>query len=107
MMTRGIRAFLLAAGLLAAWAAPAHAQAIGSIFARVYMRRQLGPGGPQSLYSPFLHPTFRITSRCCFLDAPKARRYDCPYPISQRHHQSQRCGPLRGFDSWFFGRRRR
>jgi hypothetical protein len=35
MMTRGIRAFLLAAGLLAAWAAPAHAQAIGSIFGKV------------------------------------------------------------------------
>ena len=35
MMTRGIRAFLLCAGLLAAWAAPAHAQAIGSIFGKV------------------------------------------------------------------------
>jgi hypothetical protein len=35
MMTRGFRAFLLAAGLLAAWAAPAHAQAIGSIFGKV------------------------------------------------------------------------
>jgi hypothetical protein len=35
MMTRGIRAFLLAAGVLAAWAAPAHAQAIGSIFGKV------------------------------------------------------------------------
>src|SRR6188508_103360 len=34
-MTRGIRAFLLAAGVLAAWAAPAHAQAIGSIFGKV------------------------------------------------------------------------
>ena len=32
MRTRGIRAFLLAAGLLAAWAAPASAQAIGSVF---------------------------------------------------------------------------
>ncbi len=35
MMTRGIRAFLLMAGLLAAWAAPADAQAIGSIFGKV------------------------------------------------------------------------
>ena len=35
MMTRGFRAFLLAAGLLAAWVAPAHAQAIGSIFGKV------------------------------------------------------------------------
>jgi hypothetical protein len=35
MMTRGIRAFLLAAGLLAAWAGPAHAQAIGSIYGKV------------------------------------------------------------------------
>ena len=35
MMTRGFRAFLLAAGLLAVWAAPAHAQAIGSIFGKV------------------------------------------------------------------------
>ena len=35
MKTRGIRAFLLAAGVLAAWAAPAHAQAIGSIFGKV------------------------------------------------------------------------
>jgi hypothetical protein len=35
MITRGIRAFLLAAGVLAAWAAPAHAQAIGSIFGKV------------------------------------------------------------------------
>ena len=35
MMTRGFRAFLLAAGVLAAWAAPAHAQAIGSIFGKV------------------------------------------------------------------------
>lgn len=32
---RGFRAFLLAAGLLAAWVAPAHAQAIGSIFGKV------------------------------------------------------------------------
>ena len=35
MMTRGFRAFLLAAGMLAAWVAPAHAQAIGSIFGKV------------------------------------------------------------------------
>jgi hypothetical protein len=35
MITRGFRAFLLAAGLLAAWVAPAHAQAIGSIFGKV------------------------------------------------------------------------
>ena len=35
MTTRGFRAFLLAAGLLAAWATPAHAQAIGSIFGKV------------------------------------------------------------------------
>ena len=35
MNTRGFRAFLLAAGLLAAWVAPAHAQAIGSIFGKV------------------------------------------------------------------------
>src|SRR5688500_481949 len=35
MMTRGIRAVLLCAGLLAAWAGPAHAQAIGSIFGKV------------------------------------------------------------------------
>src|SRR6187431_3285589 len=35
MMTRGFRAFLFMAGLLAAWAAPAHAQAIGSIFGKV------------------------------------------------------------------------
>src|SRR6266849_6351876 len=35
MTTRGFRAFLLAAGLLAGWAAPAHAQAIGSIFGKV------------------------------------------------------------------------
>ena len=35
MMTRGIRAALLAVGLLAAWAGSAHAQAIGSIFGKV------------------------------------------------------------------------
>ena len=34
-MMRGFRAVLLAAGILAAWAAPAHAQAIGSIFGKV------------------------------------------------------------------------
>src|SRR6186713_2158244 len=35
MMMRGFRAFLLCAGMLAAWALPAHAQAIGSIFGKV------------------------------------------------------------------------
>src|SRR5262245_37059035 len=35
MMMRGIRALLLCAGMLAAWALPAHAQAIGSIFGKV------------------------------------------------------------------------
>jgi hypothetical protein len=35
MMMRGFRAFLLCAGMLAAWAGPAHAQAIGSIFGKV------------------------------------------------------------------------
>src|SRR3954470_23122106 len=35
MMMRGFRAFLLCAGRLAAWAGPAHAQAIGSIFGKV------------------------------------------------------------------------
>jgi hypothetical protein len=35
MMMRGIRAALLCAGVLAAWAVPAHAQAIGSIFGKV------------------------------------------------------------------------
>jgi hypothetical protein len=35
MMMRGFRAGLLCAGLLAAWALPAHAQAIGSIFGKV------------------------------------------------------------------------
>jgi hypothetical protein len=35
MMMRGFRAMLLAAGILAAWAGPAHAQAIGSIFGKV------------------------------------------------------------------------
>ena len=35
MMMRGLRAFLLCAGMLAAWAIPAHAQAIGSIFGKV------------------------------------------------------------------------
>jgi len=35
MMMRGFRAVLLSAGLLAAWALPAHAQAIGSIFGKV------------------------------------------------------------------------
>src|SRR3954463_12489528 len=35
MMMRGFRAFLLCAGMLAAWAVPAHAQAIGSIFGKV------------------------------------------------------------------------
>jgi hypothetical protein len=35
MMTRGIRRMLLAAVILAAWALPAHAQAIGSIFGKV------------------------------------------------------------------------
>ena len=34
-MTRGVRAFLLAAGILAGTALPAHAQAIGSIFGKV------------------------------------------------------------------------
>src|SRR6476469_1453500 len=35
MMTRGIRRMLLAAVILAVWALPAHAQAIGSIFGKV------------------------------------------------------------------------
>jgi Carboxypeptidase regulatory-like domain len=35
MIFRGFRAFLLAAVMLAAWAGPAHAQAIGSIFGKV------------------------------------------------------------------------
>ena len=35
MMIRGIRGVLLCAAILAAWAAPAHAQAIGSIFGKV------------------------------------------------------------------------
>jgi hypothetical protein len=35
MNMRGFRAILLAAGILAAWAVPAHAQAIGSIFGKV------------------------------------------------------------------------
>src|SRR5204863_10186028 len=35
MMMRGFRAFLLCAGMLTAWAMPAHAQAIGSIFGKV------------------------------------------------------------------------
>lgn len=35
MSMRGLRAILLAAGILAAWALPAHAQAIGSIFGKV------------------------------------------------------------------------
>src|SRR5687767_10407899 len=35
MDMRGFRAILLAAGMLAAWAIPAHAQAIGSIFGKV------------------------------------------------------------------------
>jgi len=35
MMMRGLRAFLLCAGMFAAWAVPAHAQAIGSIFGKV------------------------------------------------------------------------
>src|SRR5688572_9123682 len=35
MDMRGFRAILLAAGILAAWAVPAHAQAIGSIFGKV------------------------------------------------------------------------
>src|SRR5687768_13480440 len=35
MMMRGFRAVLLSAGILAAWAIPAHAQAIGSIFGKV------------------------------------------------------------------------
>jgi len=35
MMMRGLRAFLLCAGMVAAWAMPAHAQAIGSIFGKV------------------------------------------------------------------------
>jgi hypothetical protein len=34
-MMRGIRAVLLCTGMLAAWALPAHAQAIGSIFGKV------------------------------------------------------------------------
>jgi len=34
-MMRGFRAMLLTAGILAAWALPAHAQAIGSIFGKV------------------------------------------------------------------------
>ncbi len=34
-MRRGFRAVLLMAGILAAWAVPAHAQAIGSIFGKV------------------------------------------------------------------------
>jgi hypothetical protein len=34
-MMRGLRAALLCAGMLAAWAMPAHAQAIGSIFGKV------------------------------------------------------------------------
>jgi Carboxypeptidase regulatory-like domain len=35
MMMRGLRAVLLCTGMLAAWAMPAHAQAIGSIFGKV------------------------------------------------------------------------
>src|ERR1051326_1509087 len=35
MNTRGIRAMLLCAAIVAAWALPAHAQAIGSIFGKV------------------------------------------------------------------------
>ena len=35
MMMRGFRAVLLCTGMLAAWAMPAHAQAIGSIFGKV------------------------------------------------------------------------
>ncbi len=35
MNMRGLRAFLLCAGMLAGWALPAHAQAIGSIFGKV------------------------------------------------------------------------
>src|SRR5690242_16232562 len=35
MMTRVARAMLLSAAMLAAWAVPAHAQAIGSIFGKV------------------------------------------------------------------------
>src|SRR5215211_5078423 len=35
MITRGIRAFLLASGVLAALATPAYAQAIGSIYGKV------------------------------------------------------------------------
>ena len=35
MMMRGVRAVMLCASILAAWAVPAHAQAIGSIFGKV------------------------------------------------------------------------
>jgi len=35
MMMRGLRVLLLCAGVLGAWAMPAHAQAIGSIFGKV------------------------------------------------------------------------
>ena len=35
MMMRGFRAVLLCAGMLVAWALPAHAQANGSIFGKV------------------------------------------------------------------------
>ena len=38
MTMRGLRRTLLIAGVLAAWAAPAHAQAIGSIFGKVTTR---------------------------------------------------------------------
>ena len=34
-MRRGVRGALLIAGILAAWASPAHAQGVGSIFGKV------------------------------------------------------------------------
>ncbi len=64
MMARGFRAFLLAAGLFAAWAAPAHAQAIGSIFGKV--TDQSGgvlPGVTVSVTGPSLQsPLVAVTS---------------------------------------------
>ena len=64
MMTRGFRAFLLVAGLLGAWAAPAHAQAIGSIFGKVTdLSGGVLPGVTVTVTGPALQaPLVAVTS---------------------------------------------